>query len=264
MKGMKIEKLASQMEQTDRNQGVDAKRRHISRERRGRETIKMANAKTIVAVLAAVTVVLSGCGTQTERDIERSPEPIDYTAENPKLKDLRIIEDKNETGDYNLASANISGMNLTKQFDKLNYAAFDSKTNFGDELPEGFDPDAIMEKGKEEVQACGVKEAHDLGYTGKGVSVAIIDGTILTEHESYKDQLVYYHETDRISPTSTALMHGTAISSILVGKNGVAPDAKLYYVADDFDAFLSDNSVLAEDINQIIELNKTLPEDDKI
>jgi hypothetical protein len=58
-------------------------------------------------------------------------------------------------------------------------------------------------------------------------------------------------------------MHGPAVTSILLGESlGVAPDVNLYYIAHP--AWLGDQTTHAEAIYRIIEINKTLPKDEKV
>ena len=65
-------------------------------------------------------------------------------------------------------------------------------------------------------------------------------------------------------------MHGAAVASIAVGKNvGVAPGAKLYYIASTYGHNLSsggefDASIIADCIYRVIEINKLLPAESKI
>jgi len=65
-------------------------------------------------------------------------------------------------------------------------------------------------------------------------------------------------------------MHGPAVASLAVGKTvGVAPDSNLYYIAETHGTISKDNlewdfSYLAKSIDRILEINATLPRDDKI
>jgi hypothetical protein len=64
-------------------------------------------------------------------------------------------------------------------------------------------------------------------------------------------------------------MHGSAVSSIAVGKDiGVAPDSKLYYIASTFGHYGAqyefDASIVADCILRVLEINQYLPEDEKI
>ena len=88
-------------------------------------------------------------------------------------------------------------------------------------------------------------------------------------HQEYKDNLKLYeeiglHEFKSGNEQKTS-MHGSAVSSILVGKNcGVAPKSDLYYIASDFciDKNLCKNTIRS--IDRILEINKNLPQNEKI
>ena len=109
------------------------------------------------------------------------------------------------------------------------HSDFDTKTNWPKSLPDGFNPDSIMEIGKN--PGLNVRKLHKAGITGKGIGIAIIDQNLLVDHYEYKDQLRMYEEI-HAPKKSTAQLHGTAVASIAVGKIvGVAPEADLYYIS---------------------------------
>jgi hypothetical protein len=88
-----------------------------------------------------------------------------------------------------------------------------------------------MEIGKS--PGLGVRALHRKGITGRGVSIAIIDMSLLVDHAEYEKRLRLYEELH--SRDEAASTHGTAVASIAVGKTvGVAPEADLYYIADYF------------------------------
>lgn len=182
-----------------------------------------------------------------------------------KEKVKEAFSEKDDTRSISILGKDLSDFNLSKEYDKLSECTFDTKTKFPDKMPDNFDPKKVFNDGKNETLRLGIKELHEEGITGKGIGIAVIDGPILTNHKEYKDSIKHYEFSDRVSKNAKPKMHGTAICSILCGKNvGVAPDANIYYVVDDFDKFLKDNSTLGEDINKILEFNKTLPEKNKI
>ena len=128
-----------------------------------------------------------------------------------------------------------------------------------------FNPKEIMERHKN--PGLGVRQSQKKGFTGKGLSVAIIDQT-LSAHQEYMKNLVSYKEfgyegLDFIKGS----MHGSAVSSILVGGTcGVAPDAKLYYYAANNkkpNGELTSKN-FAKALNDILDLNETLPDMEKI
>lgn len=163
---------------------------------------------------------------------------------------------------YDIRSTDLTACDLTKDYSKLLKATFDSKTVWPDKLPGSFDPDKIMELYKNPGLTIG--SLHEQGITGKGVGIAIIDQPLLVDHIEYKDRLKYYSERITVKDQD-ASMHGPAVASIAVGKSvGVAPEADLYYIAEDFELVLDDYGLLAESINKLLDLNKTLPVKNRI
>lgn len=145
----------------------------------------------------------------------------------------------------------------------INKLSFNGKTIWPSTMPDWFDLEQINKIGK--TPGLNVKELHARGITGKGVGLAIIDQP-LSSHQEYKDNVKYYKN---FTQEKEGTMHGTAVSSIAVGKNiGVAPGADLYFIAAEFrtdkNSRIFDAGPIAEAINYILELNKTLPVKSKI
>lgn len=156
--------------------------------------------------------------------------------------------------------------------DAIPNVTFNSDTVWPSDIPPGYDYSAIMEAGKK--PGLGIDALHSEGITGKGVSIAIIDQLLFTDHSEYKDNLALYEEI-HVAENEQASMHGSAVSSIAVGKTcGVAPDAKLYYwavkLAKAFDiSDISDSNIAFADgmavaIDRMLEVNAALPENEKI
>lgn len=204
-----------------------------------------------------------------ELSIVRKPGAIDFSYINPEnMTELPKYNPSSEMlWQVDLRSSNLTNIDMRENFGDLIYADFDSKTQWSDKLPDGYDPELIMEFGKS--PGLGVRELHKKGITGKGIGVAIIDQSLLVEHVEYKDQLKLYEEIH--SYDEDASMHGPAVASIAVGKTvGVAPEADLYYIAEthgDFNSqgeFEWDLTWIAKSIDRIVEINKTLPGEEKI
>lgn len=124
-----------------------------------------------------------------------------------------------------------SEVDFSNAGEKLAYIRFDSKTKFPtiDKMPDGFNPEQVLENGK--APGLNIANLHAMGITGKGITVAIIDQPLNTEHTEIKDNVIHY-ELIGYSEHIEAQMHGTAVSSLLAGKTvGVAPDAKIVYFA---------------------------------
>jgi hypothetical protein len=170
------------------------------------------------------------------------------------------------TGCVDLRSFDLSGADLRDRADTLLRASFDERTKWppASALPEGFDPARIMALGKD--PGLGVRRLHQQGITGRGVGVAIIDQTLLVDHQEYGDRLRLYEETDDIvMGWRSVQMHGPAVASLAVGKTvGVAPEADLYYIATARGGDGKDFTYLARCIRRILAVNELLPADRKI
>lgn len=169
---------------------------------------------------------------------------------------------------YDVRHMDISDVDLSAVED-YNDLSFSTSTIWPEKLPEGFDPDAILELGKN--PGLGIRDIHAQGITGKGVSIAIIDQALYTGHQEYKDNLMTSEWIHKNGPTSQ--MHGSGVCSIAAGREvGVAPDAKIYYISTSFgydptepgEEFLYDQSLLADCIRRVLAINQHLPEEDKI
>jgi hypothetical protein len=165
-----------------------------------------------------------------------------------------------------LREYNLSDLDLRNSLEALLFSDFDDRTVWpaADRMPEGFDPQQIMDLGKN--PGLGVRSLHQEGITGKHIGIAIIDTILLVDHQEYLAQLRLYEEQ---SPIGSPSMHGGAVASIAVGKTvGVAPDADLYYIAGDFcpaaNTMPVDFACLAKAVRRIVEVNRELPPDRKI
>lgn len=224
-------------------------------------------------VLAAI-FFLSSCSLNTvatkdqtviEKKITKHPAAADF--QRGKLSYLPAYNpDSDDYWQVDLRGYDLSSLNLEDRLYDLQYADFDTKTIWPDKLPKEFNPDKIMEIGKS--PGLNIDKLHKEGITGKGIAIAIIDQALLVDHSEYKDNLKLYEEIHW--PGGEAQMHGPAVASIAVGKTvGVAPDADLYYIAEQHGEFKGDNidwdfTWLAKSINRILKINKTLPKDRKI
>ena len=121
-------------------------------------------------------------------------------------------------------------------------------------------PRVRLERAKD--PGLGVRGLHAQGVTGRGVSVAIIDGQLRRDHVEYAERIVAYEELDDFSGLPLD-MHGPAMASLLVGRSvGVAPDAALHYFALDFARLTPER--LAAAIGHVVDRNDTLPPDERV
>lgn len=146
---------------------------------------------------------------------------------------------------------------------------FDSQTKFPPKakLPKNFSAKKILKNGKN--PGLGIKKLHKKGITGKGVSAAIIDQNLLTTHQEYAKQLVWYEENEWWHRHGESSMHAPAVASILAGKTtGVAPQVRLFLFAPELFGRSTkaryDAAPTAYMLRRIIQLNKQLPDEKRI
>jgi len=200
--------------------------------------------------------------------IVRHPPAADYSQIHGGKLDSLPAYDSNSQNPWqlDLRSTDISSLDLTNRATDLSYATFDSKTRWTQKLPPEFNPDRLMELGKN--PGLGVRKLHQRGITGKGIGIAIIDQDLLVDHAEYKERIRLYEEIHCVD--GDAAMHGPAVASIAVGKTvGVAPAANLYYIAETHGVFREndfdwDFTHLARSIDRILEINHSLPKKGKI
>lgn len=91
-----------------------------------------------------------------------------------------------------LRAGDASGVDLRDTLDELLQANFDTTTRWPAEerMPAGFDPEEILDLGMNPGLVLGA--LHAQGIAGRNVGIAIIDQTLLVEHEEYSDRLQIY------------------------------------------------------------------------
>ncbi len=130
-------------------------------------------------------------------------------------------------------------------------------------LPPGFNPQEVLEKGK--TIGLGIDKAHANGYTGEGISYAIIDsGTKdgkFNEGEQHNDIHFAEYNVSQYSENIEWLnhFHGRAVSYIA---QEIAPQADCYYYATQNGGDM--NASVLDNLKSILEKNKTLPDNQKI
>ena len=201
--------------------------------------------------------------------LERHPDPSEWAR--GSLQALPAVDlQSTDPWELDLRSADLSLLDLSASGETLAIATFDTDTRWpaAGLLPPGFDPLAILELGKD--PGLGVRRLHEQGITGRNVGIAIIDQTLLVDHEEYLDQLQVYEETDDVRGAwLESQMHGPAVASIAVGRTvGVAPEADLYYFASAMCGTGTHESVdfacLAEAVQRVLSLSTELPEGRRI
>lgn len=225
-------------------------------------------ATVFMATVSAATVLAAGCSSFSRPDLKIETRPRAADFHRGTLTELPIYDPAKaaEGWQVDLRGYDLSALDLKDRLSDLLHANFDSATRWPASLPGGFDPDSIMRTGKD--PGLGIRSLHAEGITGKGVGLAIIDQALLVDHVEYAQRLRLYEEIH--SPSATALMHGLAVASIAVGKTvGVAPEANLYYIAEEHWTSTAsgteyDLTSLAQSIDRILEVNRSLPAEKKI
>jgi hypothetical protein len=197
--------------------------------------------------------------------------PVQGTWPIKKLESLPTYNPELNSGwQVDLRSNDLSHLDISDREADLLYANFDSHTLWPppELLPKEFDWETILEYGKN--PGLGIRQLHAEGITGKGVGIAIIDQTLLVDHQEFTDQLQFYEELDDIQGEwLVSQFHGSAVASIAVGKTiGVAPEADLYYIATgschNSSSESMDFTCMAAAIRRILEINQYLPDENKI
>lgn len=230
--------------------------------------------KLLLALILMTTLITTACSQESNQKDVSSSIDIKIT-KHPNIANFNrgilysfptYNSNPKDEGAIDLRGYDLRSIDLKDKFNDLIYSYFDSKTIWPESLPNKFEPEKIMELGKN--SGLNINRLHERGITGKNIGIAIIDQALLVDHTEYKNNLKMYEEIH--CSDSEAQMHGSAVASIAIGKStGVAPDADLYYIAEthgDYkdDGFNWDFTWLAKSIDRILEVNKALPDDEKI
>ena len=198
----------------------------------------------------------------------------------PKIPDIYSNEPIPTFHWFNAFGTDLSKMDLSVLGDKIEYMNFDNDTIFppADKLPKDFNPQKLLEGGKN--PGLGIRDLHKKGITGKGITVAIIDDMLNTDHPEFKDNLVHFEKIGFDTDDVLAHFHGPTVSSLLCGETtGVAPDTKLVYFARKVGKPITKNEKpyiipnsdqkiylggYAAALQKILDMNEQLPDSDKI
>ncbi|MHC4623978.1 MAG: S8/S53 family peptidase, partial [Planctomycetota bacterium] len=183
---------------------------------------------------------------------------VDIKGEGPPA--LRNVDDLRKLDD--LHDVSLKDLDLTDQGDYLKKMDFYTSTLWPppNKLPPGFDPQRLLEEGKN--PGLGIRSLHEQGINGKGIGIAIFDQPLLLGHEEYTSRLIRYDATrtygrynDAIGNWMKLRPHGPPVVGIAVGKTcGVAPGAFVFYYAGRTTVVHEDQ---ADWIDEIINYNKT-------
>ncbi len=163
-----------------------------------------------------------------------------------------------------LQGVNLTSYDLRDKADILPTLSFNSVTKWpsADKLPANFNPQKILEYGKQ--PTLGLDNLHLQGYTGKGVNIAYIDQPNQSDHPEFINANIKYFNTAPKNPDMKyPSMHGPSVLSILCGKSfGVAPESNVNFFY--LPSWIDDNMTRVDAFKKLIEVNKTLPENQKI
>lgn len=216
----------------------------------------------LAPLLAAAPSLPTRLSATGRLEIVRQPPPAPFSK--GRLSKLPAFNpDSSHHGQVDLRGCDLRDLPLAGRVGDLLHADFDSQTRWPEQLPTGFQPERVLELGKH--PGLGVRQLHRKGITGRGVSIGIIDQPLLVRHREYADRLRLYEEIH--SPAGApAQMHGPAVASAALGKTcGVAPEAELYYIAEQHgiyapgEGFQWDFQPLAQSIHRLLDVNSTLP-----
>jgi hypothetical protein len=178
---------------------------------------------------------------------------------------LRTTKDLGKLNRFNgLEEVSVKNLDLTKEYDNFKDFNFDSLTQWPgpEKLPAGFDPQKLLEEGKN--PGLGIRSLHEEGINGEGVGIAILDQLLLLGHEEYTSRLIRYDSTEaNWRYWRKPAMHGSPIVSIAVGKTcGVAPRAFVFYYAAGSTSGKA--QIQANWVNEIIKYNETAEDSKRI
>ena len=194
--------------------------------------------------------------TNADGSQERSNPQVVDIGENRTLV-LRNNDDLAKLDDFwGFAGVSLVNCDLRERAELLNTMPFDTRTAWPgkDRLPAGFDPQRLLEEGKN--PGLGLRQLHAAGVDGRGVRIAVIDQPMTPDHREFKDRIERYEMigVEGVPPQ----MHGPPIASIAVGRTcGVAPGARLSYFA--VPMWKPDNAPYCEAIEKILDENEKLP-----
>jgi hypothetical protein len=161
-----------------------------------------------------------------------------------------------------LHDISLKDLDLTDQGKYLKRLDFDTTTVWppSEKLPPGFDPQKLLEEGKN--PGLGIRSLHEQGINGQGIGIAILDQPLLLGHEEYSSRLIRYDATR--ASWFPPQMHGSPIVGIAVGKTcGVAPRAFVFYYATPM-TDMPDNRTHCNTINEIMKYNETAEDSKRI
>ena len=222
-----------------------------------------------IGLLLTLMVMITGCAEPENND--ELPAQFYTRGMDPATLPLQVTEDRFPDPPYGSMTRRIgfAGQDLTGHDLSLVRAAmlasfsYDTLTRWpaAVRLPDGFDPENWLDAARN--PGLGVDYLHSQGYDGQGWAVAILGGDVQREHEEFSGEVRFYPSQAVVGPDADMAYQGMVTLSLLAGRTcGVAPAARLHYftVQQGQHLFLR----YADTLDQILELNGTLPAGEKI
>jgi len=170
---------------------------------------------------------------------------------------------------------------IPKDLDLTNVQSWTDDITWPQTILQDINPQQILEYAKHQTE---MDALHSQGFTGKGISIAIIDQRLYLDHPEYKDRIKHYEKVGWWpNPKESADYHGSLVMGCSVGKTtGTAPDANVFYfAANNWPPMGKFKSAIAKlfgsktleqnhrvydnmAIRRVLEINKTLPDKQKI
>ncbi len=201
--------------------------------------------------------IISKYGSNIQKFIGQNP-----SVQTPEQKMAELNTAKIEYVGVDFQDLEFNNVDLSQYTEAFKRIKFNEKTFAKvspEHLPDGFNPLEILEKGK--TIGLGIDEAHNMGYTGKGVSYAIIDsGTLDSNGKQHNDiHFKEYNISKSADKSGLDHFHGRAVSYIA---QEIAPNADCYYYATHNGENM--NEPVLDNLKAILEKNKSLPDNEKI
>lgn len=118
-------------------------------------------------------------------------------------------------------SSSIENIDFARDITILDKLKFTDKTFKNCNFPQNYDPQTVLEKGKN--PGLNIDEIHKL-TTGKGVTAIVFDNP-LTPHENIDDNVVSRYDTPLSKYLTCAHQHGTSVTSVITQ---IVPDVKVH------------------------------------
>lgn len=172
------------------------------------------------------------------------------------VKEMSLVINSQDISDWDLTAYTADELKTGCYFDSL--------TIFPptDKMPKGFEPEKLLKINQN--PGLHIHTLHKEYVDGNNVNIAIVGRPLLTTHQEYAKNIVFYEETPFVvQEAEEAQPEGVTAASLAVGKTvGIAPKANLFFFAHDRGDFRKEQTLdlrpMAQSLERIYELNKQL------